>query len=330
MAEPVGKQSGRRAYRLAFLAVAGIVLLVLLLLPFALNSVYWDVVVPSGERRYPLTSSDDQPAPTYSRLRVDVVAIDEVNQLATLRVEGVHVCRGGCDAVAERLVLFSVPAEAQAADRISPSESVTLPSTSGVVSQKLQLPVRGSLSVYPLDGYELWLGVGLERTSPDGRGEPLTPDEARGRLFLTVGEQIPRMVMQPPVQIDPRSVQPAGDELDVRYLAVADLHWQRPAYLKILCMLTILLSAAASAYAVFMRPFDQLILNSGALILGVWGVRSLLLGGIPQDITRVDVALTSIIMFLLSAITFRALNYLHRRAELTLLPWARPEPETET
>jgi hypothetical protein len=309
--------------------VAGIVLLVIVLLPFALRSVYSDVVVPSGERSYPVTPLEDQPAQSHSRLHIDVVAIDELNRLATLRVEGVHVCRGGCDDYKEKLVLFSVAASAQGAEGISPSESITLPSTSAVVSQKLQLPVRGSLTGYPLDRYQLWLGIALERIYPDGRVEPLTPTEAQGHLFLTVGEEIPRMIMQPPGRIDARSVQPAANELNVQYLYVADMDWQRPGYLKILCMLTILLSAAASAYAVFMRPFDQLILNSGALILGVWGVRSLLLGGIPQDVTRVDVALTSIIMFLLSAITFRALNYLHRRAELTLLPWARSKPETE-
>ncbi len=309
--------------------VAGIVLLVIVLLPFGLRSVYWDVVVPSGERTYPVTPLEDQPAQSYSRLHIDVVAIDELNRLATLRVEGVHVCGGGCDDYKERLVLFSVAANAQGTEGISPSESIVLPSTSAVVSQKLQLPVRGSLSGYPLDRYQLWLGIALERIYPDGQVEPFTPTEAQGHLFLTVGEEIVRMVMQPPGQIDARSVQPAANELNIQYLYVADMDWQRPGYLKILCMLTILLSAAASAYAVFMRPFDQLILNSGALILGVWGVRSLLLGGIPQDVTRVDVALTSIIMFLLSAITFRALNYLHRRAELTLLPWARSKPETE-
>src|SRR5438067_4757817 len=97
MARPVEERPSRRAYQMAFAVVAGIVLLVIFLLPFALRSVYWDVVIPSGEHSYPVTPLDDQPAQSHSRLHIDVVAIDELNRLVTLRVEGVHVCRGGCD-----------------------------------------------------------------------------------------------------------------------------------------------------------------------------------------------------------------------------------------
>src|SRR6266540_5495167 len=174
MARPVGKRPSPHAYQIAFVAVAGIVLLVIVLLPFALRSVYWDVVVPSEERSYPVTPLEDEPAQSHSRLHIDVVGIDELNRLATLRVEGVHVCRGGCNDYKEKLVLFSVAANAQGTEGISPSECITLPSTSAVVSQKLQLPVRGSLTGYPLDRYQLWLGIALERIYPDGQIKPLT------------------------------------------------------------------------------------------------------------------------------------------------------------
>src|SRR5207253_11279785 len=68
----------------------------------------------------------------------------------------------------------------------------------------------------------------------------------------------------------------------------------------------VLLVSAAAAYAVFMRPLDQLVLNSGALILGVWGVRSILLGSSVPGITAVDLALSVVILFLLVAITWRS------------------------
>jgi len=69
----------------------------------------------------------------------------------------------------------------------------------------------------------------------------------------------------------------------------------------------VLLVAAAAAYAVFLRPLDQLVINAGALILGVWGIRAVLLGTTLPGLTAVDLALWSVILFLLLAITVRTL-----------------------
>lgn len=62
---------------------------------------------------------------------------------------------------------------------------------------------------------------------------------------------------------------------------------------------------AAAAFAVFMRPLDQLVINAGALVLGVWGVRAILLGAGVAGLTIVDVSLLVVILFLLVAIAFR-------------------------
>ena len=56
------------------------------------------------------------------------------------------------------------------------------------------------------------------------------------------------------------------------------LEFERPLYLRIVTVLLVVLIGAASAYAVFLRPLSELIINAGALVLGVWGIRAVLLG----------------------------------------------------
>ena len=70
-------------------------------------------------------------------------------------------------------------------------------------------------------------------------------------------------------------------------------------------MVLVLLIAAAAAYAVFLRPLHDLILSTGGLVIGVWGIRSIL---VPSNIagrTGVDVALGLVIVFLLGAMSIR-------------------------
>ena len=82
-------------------------------------------------------------------------------------------------------------------------------------------------------------------------------------------------------------------------------------------------------YAVFMRPLDDLVINCGGLILGVWGIRSILSPSNPAYLTAVDLALSVVILFLLGAITMRALQHVHRRSELRLFR-RRAAPENTT
>ena len=98
--------------------------------------------------------------------------------------------------------------------------------------------------------------------------ETLTANEARGHLFLTVQEKVARQSMTPPRPVNAASVQVASAPYD--YLYVSDLHFVRPVYLQVLAVLLTLLVTAAAAYAVFMRPLAELVVKSGALVLGVW------------------------------------------------------------
>jgi hypothetical protein len=83
----------------------------------------------------------------------------------------------------------------------------------------------------------------------------------------------------------------------------------------VLTVLLVLLVTAAAAYAVFLRPLSELIAGAGALVLGVWGIRAVLLGTNVPGFTAVDLSLAVVILFLLGAITARVLISLYRRPD---------------
>lgn len=302
-------------HRVAFALIATVLLCVVALLPFTVASVVDELTGPPEGRIYYVPGPSVPAAATHTHLHVAIAALDDFQQLVTLRVSGNHVCETPC-AWSDRVVFFSVP-PGEAPEGLPPSVSVTLPADLTEVTQTFQLPARGHPTQYPFDSFRIWLGVVLQRVLPDGTVQTLTPAEAQGHLFLSFQEQVPRQTMDPPIAIDPTSMRPEHVPYD--YLYVEALTLVRPLWLRVLAILLVLLVAAAGAYAVFMRPLNELVINAGALVLGVWGIRQILTNSNYPGLTAVDLSLSIVILFVLSAITVRALLFAHDRAELRLL-----------
>jgi hypothetical protein len=246
--------------------------------------------------------------------------MDEGRRLVTMRVSGNHICRVPCD-YADRIVFFSYGTTESETTGMPPSAKLDLTTGERVVSETLTLPLRGHPTRYPFDTYELRLGVAMARVHPDGTVEPLSRDDARGHLFVTLQEQLPREIMATPQVVDPDSVSTLDDPYQLQALTV--LRFARPLDVQVLAILLVVLIAAAAAYAVFMRPLADLVIGSGALVLGVWGIRAILTPGTAYR-TLVDLALSAVILFLLGAITVRALQYAHEKGSL---PFAREKVE---
>jgi hypothetical protein len=151
------------------------------------------------------------------------------------------------------------------------------------------------------------LGIIMDRLYPDGREETLTLAEAADYVTIWGSARLPRINVEPLTVSSPDdpTVQIAAARQP--YLFVDAVRFKRPLYLQVLTVCLVLLVTAAAAYAVFLRPLDQLIINAGALILGVWGIRVILLGTNLPGLTAVDLALWAVILFLLVAITVRTL-----------------------
>src|SRR5262245_30567085 len=311
-----------RRYRIAFVCTAMLMLGIVVSLPFSLASIVDDVMGATTGTVVPLL--DVPPAgtaPDHSRLHVALTHLDEVQLLATLRVSGHHVCEAACS-WRDRLLFVSITPDYRDAEGLPPSARILLPETSEVVSDSVQLPVRGVPVRYPFDRYHLDLGIALQRVYPDGRVTMLPPNEIRRHLRLSIQGLLPQKRMLSPVSIDVRS--PGGH---VEYAAAYALTFERPRYLRVLAVLLVLLIAAAAAYSVLLRPLDDLIVNSGALVLGVWGVRAILVPVNLPFLTAVDLALSMVILFLLGGLSIKALILVHDRSNLRILRRRRPAPD---
>jgi hypothetical protein len=121
--------------------------------------------------------------------------------------------------------------------------------------------------------------------------------------------------MSPPRSIDPRTLS-VDTDLDA-FLYVRALQFWRPLYLPILAVLLVLLIAGAAAYSVRTQPVHQLLLGVGSLVLGVWGIRSILVPSALSYGTAVDLALSFVILLLLGGIIARGLLYARQNRRAT-------------
>ena len=176
--------------------------------------------------------------------------------------------------------------------------------------------ISGDPIRYPFDHYRLAVGIEVSHVAPDGAITTLTRAEAERYVDITLQGRIPRATMSAPRPLDRPLLSAREDDALV---VTTQLTFGRPIYLKALTVLLVLLVAAAAAFAVFMRPLDQLVINSGALVLGVWGVRSILLGSSVPGLTLVDIALVVVILFLLAAIAVRTLWLLEEDSSYKVL-----------
>jgi hypothetical protein len=316
------EQRARRVrFRIAFFLTSLVALSVVVTLPFSVKSVVDDILGPVTGRVVKVTRDrPDAAHRNHTKLHMAFVSIDETQLLASIRVSGHHVCVA-CD-WSDRVLFVSVTQDDLDVDGMPPSVSVTLPQSSAEISEVIQLPVRGHPIHYPFDSYRLVVGVILQRLRPNSPPQTLSTAEAKGHLFLSVQELLPRQAMTGPVMLDRDSIRAADDPFE--YVEAFEMGFERPPYLRVLAVMLVLLIASAAAYSVFLRPLHDLVLNSGALVLGVWGIRSILTPANLYYLTAIDLALSIVIIFTLGAITVRALIYVHDEAGMGLIPRRRP------
>lgn len=317
-----------------FFAVAIVMFVVcVVMLPWMVKSILQEAQHAIEDYKFPFSPADIVAEPTYTRIHVDIVGIDEVNRLATLRVNGFHTCADAvkCGTYKERVIFFSVDEADMKSETIPPSVLLEIPSNSEEISKRIMLPIQGNILTFPFDKYKLGIGVVLQRELPDKTVLELTPAETKGKLLMTLQEQVPKIKMTQMKSVDPATVKPLKGGFDYAY--VNELFFVRPPHMVIVISLVTVLSLAVVIFSVLTRPFDTMVLNVGATIFGIWGIRSLTLGGYPPDVTILDYVLTTTVVLMLLSLTFRGVNHFHERAGMRLFPWAiatKPEPKEAT
>ena len=295
------------------------VAVVLALLPTAVTSMR-EVLGSGPDTLYDLvTGQPVDPAKVIAAedegiyFNLGIVGLDESTGLLTVAVSGNRNCTGPCPATT--LTLAALDDDADQRRGLPPSASLTLQPEDTVFSQTMQLPLRGQPSLYPFDTYTIWLGAGGTITDADGTVVEMSPTTL-GERVLTLQNRIGDMVMLPPVSIDPRDAHAQTDPFT--FLTVQSLTFGRPAYLEVLATVLVLLIAISSALALFTRSVTDLALGVGGLILGVWGIRSVLMPTSISTVTAIDLALSWVILLLLIGFALRTALHFHRHSDLPL------------
>jgi len=137
---------------------------------------------------------------------------------------------------------------------------------------------------------------------------------------VTLQNQVPTLNMNQPRQIDPASVAEPSDPY--RLPIIVGLRFARPDYVKILAVVLIALIAVSGVMGLAMRAIDDLLLSIGGIILGVWGIRTILINQPLPGVSAIDVALSFVILFLLLGLMLRVIRYLYQRTH-----WSWPVRE---
>lgn len=251
-------------------------------------------------------------------VNLGLVDLDEGSGQITIAFSGNRNCAHTCPELS--LTLTALDVEVEQRRGLPPSVTLTLAPADRTFSQSAQLPVSGQPSLYPFDDYVLWLGVAGVATEVDGTIKALDPATVTAAGTVTLQNRISDLVMPPPVPIAP---QYSGADTDPSaFLAAPSVRLERPAYLKRMSATLIGLIALSAILAVFTRGFSELLLGIGGLILGVWGVRSVLMPLPVPAVTTIDLALSWVIFLLLVGLALRAVMHFYRHSGLPAPPWA--------
>lgn len=305
----IGRERWVSKHGVAYLIVGMVLMFVLVMLPFASRSIAHDILDPHGQA-FLLTPPRSQEGIVY-RIHLEMLSISEVENTVAFKVTAFQDCEPHCTREMRfRLVSGLFNLEHQATG-LPTSEVITFKPETVTLNQTIRFPLDGDAIRYPFDAYKFELSIIQEQTLPDGSQDVVLGPEAREQVVVTIQSRIPRLQMKLPGD--------SGAEGDPFAVVFTDVRFQRPLYLKVLTLMLVVLVTSAAAFAVFMRPLDQLVINSGALVLGVWGIRAILLGTGVAVVTAVDLSLSLVILFLLVSITARTLWLLEERAGFRVL-----------
>jgi hypothetical protein len=286
-----------------------------LVLPGGLRPPLREVFDPSPSPIYPLSPSGTPPSAHDDELHINLVALDDAKQVLSVRVSGHRTCAPTC--AAQQLVLVSLRPDEPQQLGLPPFATVSLPANDTLMQTTVDLPVQEHLLQYPFDRVELLLGVALEDVDTDGSVQPIPATDAASHPHLTLQEAISQVQSSVPVSMDPTLVQSPSMPLD--YVTVEQLTLTRTDAFKLMTLLLLALISGTALYTVMLRSFHDLMIGFGGLILGVWGVRAMLVPSGLNLRTGVDICIVVVIVVMIGIFSVRAARviapYRDRRPE---------------
>jgi hypothetical protein len=306
--------------RLGLLQAVLLLAAVVIALPFAFRSM--GILLTGGQARtlydfpsgQPLTGpASEEETDAVNYFNIAAIDLDEAQGSITFAISGHRLCPDDASCATINFSLISLDDDADVRRALPPSASLTLEPDDLIFSQTIQLPIRGQPSQYPFDDYLLWLGL-TGTMVLDDETLPLTVEMLEERAVITTQNQLRDYLMVPPVEIDPAQVASMTDPQE--FVGVQQLRFERPVHQEILAVLLIALIAVSAIIAVALRTMSDLLIGIGSLILGIWGVRSVLVPSSLSVVSSIDLALSVIILFVLLGLSLRVARHFQQQSEL--------------
>jgi len=298
-----------------YILSAGAVAIVIAL-PVMLSSMVHDLRGETDSTRYNAFTGEvvtvpEAPPPGVdpSFITIDMTRVDEGARAVNLTISGSRVCAAQCDVLSVHL--FAMP---DRPDRWGMPESVKidLPATTDTFSLKATLPLFGKPQRFPFDDYHVNLGIAVLATKDDvttGLSQPQIHD--RG-IRIAVEEEVPRFTMTVPTPLDPQTLGVENDPYDVA--GGLRIFLDRAPYLELLTTILLSLISLTSLMTVLRQKADDLVVGISGVILGMWGIRSVLVQTNFPGVTVIDLVLSLAICLLLLGALLRLTFHYKRQA----------------
>jgi hypothetical protein len=306
--------TSRRTHRTAFFVIAALLLAAVALLPLAIASVIVNLAQDTRGTFFIFGDHEHQDADRIM-LNMNFTGLDEWAHTASIEVSGHRDCPSGCTGT-DRVQFIAIPVAKEDGEGLPPYAMITFAPGVRSVTEQVQLPITDHAIRYPFDSPSLEIGAVAQRSNPDVGFRTLPPQAAAHFLYLSMNDWVPRATMRAPQPVPLDKV--FSDDPAWAFAGVWHVEFTRPLYLQVVAFVLVVLVSLASLYAVVLAPLRDLVVSAGALILGVWGIRAIVLGAGLSGFTIIDLSLMLVILFLLVAITWRTLQYMHDRGELSL------------
>jgi hypothetical protein len=284
-------------------------LVILGLLPFAVQSIIKDIKGIASEQQF-LTKDLDDRGQHFTDIEISLKEVDELSQVATLEISGERSCVAPCGAFEDKVTFYGINDQTKDQRSHSKSASIAIPDANVPISTEIKLPFTGRVFVYPFDKYTFGVGINIERTYTGQPAKLLKKDDIENNFEISFSESVSRMELKSFQTVDGAAYKPRN--VTDPYLFSAIANFERPMHLKIIVTMVVLMIVLVSIYTMATRPFNELILDVGAIILGIFGARELVIKDFPSDTTFVDTLFGLIVLYNLVVVVFRSISYFYK------------------
>lgn len=312
--EPTVPNKRRKVAAWSTWAIVALSVILVVLVALSLWRYFADHVEPQlyDVGGIPITEEITMPAGTDPAIvTLTMQSINEEDMELTIDVSSIRSCPDPtCEPFS--VLLYGLPGDRQswtAGKRVA----IAVPAGVGPFDGDALLPVGGRPELFPFDEYEIRLGMSIATVDDRGIERPLTIDqiEERGIRFV-FADLVDTMETRSVTRFDPAKSPTEIKALGLGYAMRFSM--DRPNYVAVQTVMMLCVVVATMILTVLRKSFDQLIVGTTGVVIGVYGMRSFLIQTKYSGLTIVSMTLAIVTGIGVVLIVTRIALHLSRRS----------------